>query len=88
MDKQLIFEKSKLIKRPSTKKTEEQGASSSNANDSKADNNSGSKKTQGNNKNSNSQAMSISEARSYRRMLQGELLQAALKKGKSDKKLI
>lgn len=37
LDKQLIFEKSKLIKRPSTKKTEEQGASSSNANDSKAE---------------------------------------------------
>ena len=31
LHKQLIFEKSKLIKRPSTKKTEEQGASSSNA---------------------------------------------------------
>ena len=72
LDKQLIFEKSKLIERPSTKKTEEQGASSSNANDSK--------KTQGNNKNSNSQAMSIQEMRSYRRLLTGELKQAALKK--------
>ena len=76
LDKQLIWEKSKLIKRPSTKKTEEQGASSSNANDSKADNNSGSKKTQGNNKNSNSQGMSI---RSYRIFLTGELQQAALR---------
>ena len=75
LDKQLIFEKSKLIKRPSTEKTEEQGASSSNA-----DNNSGSKKTQGNNKNSNSQAMSIQEMRSYRRLLTGYLKQAALKK--------
>ena len=78
LDKQLIFEKSKLIKRPSTKKTEEQGWF-------KADNNSGSKKTQGNNKNSNSQAMSIKESRSYRRLLHGELKQAALKK-KSNKK--